>query len=254
MKLKSNFSSSLDFKPLNLWPETVPALALDKVLLCGFHLNDNHPVFEHSHSSPDSSLKLIKSIYPQLTLPELSRLIHSSAFEEYFQVDTLLKAYGFHSSPEILQVLRLLFESSERFQEFVSVKKMGPQELFPLLDLNSEELNFVREDILTAGESKQETVRRLELLSDLLQMGHSSDSLRNLKQSQLAQKRYPVTTERDLNLKAFPLPWLSQIRSQFKRRGDKAGFEVQFFAGTPAELNKMAQNLTKVAQEWNSKS
>jgi len=75
-----------------------------------------------------------------------------------------------------------------------------------------------------------------------------------LNQTELTQKRFPVTTTRDESLKSSELPWLSQIKTQFKRRGDKAGFEVQFFAGTPAELTKLAQNLTKVAESWNSKS
>lgn len=252
MKLKSNFSSNLNFQPLSLWPDTVPALALGTELLCGFHLPSDHPVFVHPQTSPELSLNLLKSIYPQLTLSELARLIRASSFDLYFQKNSLLKIYGFSTSPETFEIFNLLYNSSKEFQDFVSLKKMGPQELYPLLSLNSESQHFITGEILRAEESKQESVKRLETLSDLIQMSHEVGSLKNLSLSQLLQKRFPVTCQRDQSLSSASLPWLSQIKTQFKRRGDKAGFEVQFFAGTPAELNKLAQNLTKVAQEWNS--
>ena len=253
MKLKSNFSLGLNFKPNIIWPDTVPALALDHDLLCGFNLNSDHPVFEHSHLSFDSTLKLLKSIYPQLTLPELARLKQTPSFGKYFQLESLLQSYQFHHSPELLEILDLLVSLPEEFQNFVSIKKMGAQELSPLLALSANDRTFIVAEILKTNESKQESVKRLELLSELLQMNHSLDSLENLSLTLLTQKRFPVTSSRDQALGSSQLPWLSQIKTQFKRRGDKAGFEVQFFAGTPAELTKLAQNLTRVAQEWNSK-
>lgn len=254
MKLKSNFSYDLDFKPLGLWPDTVPAVALGQQLLCGFQLADQHPVFEHAFTTQTAALDLFKSLYPQLTLPELARLIHSSEFKNFFESTALLKAYNFHSSPELLEVLELLFQSPAEFQNFVSLKKIGPQELVPMLGLNFQQREFVATEILAADESKQESVKRIELLADLILMGQTEDSLKTLNQTELTKKRFPVTTTRDENLKSSNLPWLSQIKTQFKRRGDKAGFEVQFFAGTPAELTKLAANLTKVAESWNSKS
>ncbi len=254
MKLKSNFLLGLNFKPLSIWPDTVPALSLGNELLCGFNLNSDHPVFEHAHTNPDTSLNLLKSIYPQLTLPELARLIHSTAFSQFFRLESLLKTYQFHTNPELLEIMALLIQMSDELQDMVSFKKIGAQELTPLLDLDLESRTFVVAEILNANESKQESVKRLELLSDLLLMKNSAESLSGLKLSELVQKRFPVTTGRDQVLGSSALPWLSQIKTQFKRQGDKAGFEVKFFAGTPAELSKLAQNLTRVAQEWNSKS
>ncbi len=84
-------------------------------------------------------------------------------------------------------------------------------------------------------------------------MGHKIETLKTLNQNKIIQKRFPITSLRDKSMETSRLPWLSQIKTEFKRRGDKAGFDVQFFAGTPAELNKLAQNLSKVAREWNSK-
>lgn len=251
MKLKSNFLTGLDFKPLGLWPDTVPALALGNQLLCGFQLDSNHPVFEHADQGFSNNASLLKTLYPSLTLPELARLTKSATFQNYFEVTSLLKTFGLHSSPELLEILELLTQTSDEFQNFVSQKKFGAQELIPLTTLNSEQVQFVTMELLKADESKQDSVKRLELLSDLIQMGQND--LANLNLKALHEKRYPVTTTRDQSLEATQLPWPSQVRSQFKRRGDKAGFEVNFFAGTPAELSKLAQNLTKVAEAWNTK-
>ena len=253
MKLKSNFLTGLDFKPLDLWPDTVPALALGNQLLCGFQLDSNHPVFEHADQGFAQNVALLKTLYSSLTLPELARLIKSATFQNYFEATSLLKTYGFHSSPELLEILELLTSTTDEFQNFVSSKKFGAQELIPLTSLNSEQVQFVTKELRTADESKQDSVKRLELLSDLIQMGQDLTSLTRLSLKALHEKRYPVTTTRDQSLEAATLPWPSQVRSQFKRRGDKAGFEVNFFAGTPAELSKLAQNLTKVAEAWNTK-
>ncbi len=252
MKLKSNFASGLDFTPSQLWPDTVPALALNQQLLCGFHLKANHPVFEHPLTNHESTLRLFKSVYPQLTLPELARLSQAPAFNEYFDIASVMSAYQYKFTPELQDTLKLLADAPFDFQNFVALKKIGPQELTPLIGLKGSTRTFVIEEILRAQESKQDSVKRLELISDLLQMNHPEESLKNLKLVELTQKRFPVTSARDQSLSEAPFSWSSKIRSEFKRRGDKAGFEVQFFAGTPAELTKLAQNLTQVAQEWNS--
>ncbi len=254
MKLKPDFLMDLDFKPSNEWPASVPALALSNQLICGFNLSSHHPVFEHTFQNQDHSLILLKSIYPQLTLPELARLIKSPVFSQYFEIDSLLKAYQYHASPELTEILNLLFNCNSDFQNFVSFKKIGPQELVPLLMLDEDNRIFVTQEVLNANESKQDSVKRIELLCDLIQMKNTTECLQDLNQNQLLQLRHPVTTSRDQSLSATSLPWSSQIKKKFKRQGDKAGFDIQFFAGTPVELNKLAQNLTKVAQEWNLKA
>jgi hypothetical protein len=253
MKLKSNFSSRLDFKPLVFWPDTVPAVALGHELLCGFDLSADHPVFTHEWKDFSSASALLKSIYPHLTLSELARLGSLADFPKYFDFDDVVKTYGFYPSNELKSVLSLLAKLPLDFQNLVSSKKMGPQELLPLTDLSLDEALFVTTEVFSADESRQENVKRIELLSDLLRMKFLFDDLRGLKLHSLIEKRYPVTSARDQSLQQTHLPWLSQIKSQFKRRGDKAGFEVQFFAGTPAELQKLATNLAKVAEAWNGR-
>ena len=253
MKLKSNFSCALDFKPSQTWPDTVPAIALEQELLCGFQLNNDHPVFEHPFQNPEQALKLLKSVHPQLTWPELARLFMQPAFKNFFEATDVFKAYGFFFSPDLEQILNLIVQTPAEFQEFVMAKKVGALELQPLVDLPKASQDFVVHEVLKAEESKQESVQRIELLSDLIQMGQNLAELENMKLQALIQKRYPVTASRDQSLQASELPWLSQIKRQFKRRGDKAGFEVHFLAGTPAELNKLAQNLSRVAEAWNVK-
>src|SRR5690349_20922812 len=119
MQLKSNFSSHLDFKPLVFWPDTVPAIALDDELLCGFNLDDQHSVFTHECKDFSSASLLLKSIYPLLTLPEIARLVSLVNFQKYFDLDDVVKTYGFYSSDELKSVLSLLAQLPFDSQNFV---------------------------------------------------------------------------------------------------------------------------------------
>jgi hypothetical protein len=254
MKLKSNFSLNLDFKPLREWPESLPAVALGDEILGGFERDHDHPVFVHEWTSFDQSVRIFKSLHPQLTLPELARFHASPRFRRYFQTDSLLRAYGFHPAPDLERVLEFVAQRSLTFQNLVSEKKLSFQELECLLPLDRPSLELIEQDTFKIRESRQELARRFEYLSDLIQMGKSSTEIFVRSLEELRQLRFPVSTARDEALSDTELPWHSLIKSKMKRRGDKAGFEIQFYAGTPAELTKLAQNLSKVAEAWNSHS
>lgn len=254
MKLKSNFSLGLDFRPLLTWPSTLPAVALGNDLISGFDLPSDHSVYCHPFENFEASASLLKSLYPVLTLPELSRLFHSAAFGKYFGIESLLKAYHFQFSPDSESILKMIATFSVEFQSVISDKKMSFQEFEILLCLSNDHLQFVQNEVLKTRESRQEIAKRIEYLTDLLQFGKMESELRGLSLSELYRLRFPVTSGREQDLAQSELPWHSQIKPQLKRRGDKAGFEIHFFAGTPAELSKLAQNLSKVAQEWNNHS
>ncbi len=244
----------LDFKPLQPWPASLPAVALEDELIGGFQLPIDHAVYCHKFENTEASAALLKSLYPQLTLPELARLALTRSFPKYFSIESLLRTYQFQYSPDLESVLTMIGNFLPEFQNLISDKKMNFQEFECLIPLTASRLVFIQTEVLKNRESRQEIAKRLEYLSDLIQMGRAESELTNLALSDLHKHRYPVTSVREQALAQSELPWHSQIRSQLKRRGDKAGFEIQFFAGTPAELSKLAQNLSKVAQEWNSHS
>jgi hypothetical protein len=96
----------------------------------------------------------------------------------------------------------------------------------------------------------------LELATDLILMGHlevlfesSSDFAR--WQQQLKKLRYPHTTQRDENavLSLEKLPWPSNAKLKFERRGDKFGVEMKVFISNPSDLSKVISALERVQSE-----
>lgn len=252
MKKKSDFDLSLNFHPLSPWPSALPVVGLGPYLIAGFNLAHDHEGYSHPLETPEKNSQVFLELYPQLSLPEIARLLARPDFSKIFSTSTLLKFYNLHLSNDLVQVCDIVGALSLEYQNWLSTKKVGYHELLPLIDLQKDQISFIFSMLLKAQDSKSEAMQKLEIISDLLQMKHSIESLQNLNLTELRQQRFPNTAQRDQKLTQAELSWSKSVRSQFTRRGDKGGFDIHFFAGTPVELTKTAQNLLKVAEEWNS--
>ncbi|MFN8791532.1 MAG: hypothetical protein ACK5Y2_08785 [Bdellovibrionales bacterium] len=252
MKLKSEFDLSLDFQPLRPWPSCLPGVALGRYLVAGFGLSDQHPVVEHALRSTLENTDLFLTLYPDLQLVELLRLFQKPSLNSVLDLGRLLENFGWQDSDDARRGLAVLATTSLEFQTWATQKKLGYHEWLGLADLSQDQREFVTGEILLHQDNKNEGAQRLEWLSDLLQMGHEKARLQGLKLSDLRKLRFPESTSRDENLAQAPFSWPKSIRRTFNRRGDKGGFDIHFFAGTPIELTKTAQHLMKVAQEWTS--
>ena len=98
----------------------------------------------------------------------------------------------------------------------------------------------------------------LELLTDLILMGHTEDLFLNSAtlpswQLQLHHLRFPVTSKNDslLKTKFENLPWPQGAKVKFERRGDRAGAEVKFFVSSSTDLTKLMAALERVQEEFN---
>lgn len=249
VKKVSDYNKKLDFQPLEKWNSMLPALAANETLLSGFSLDKNHPVFDWGTLEPDLLLQKFSEIYAQLTLPELARLIH---LDSGFSFQQLAQAFHFHPTEDLLSVLKILSAQSLDVQNWLSQKKWGLSELRPLLLLNLNQQTQILHGLFQKNGSKQDSVTILELLCDLLLMKYDFAILEEKSLPQLKLLRFPMTADRDEQLKQSPLPWPSMIKSKVQRRGDRAGFDVQFFAGSPVELEKLSDQLKKVAQQWST--
>jgi hypothetical protein len=251
-KFIEHYHDRLFFRPLTKWPESLPALSYKGILISGFEHSRQHPVYELP-SGPDSTFsQLIVEIYPSLTLPELARIIYHPLSAQILEPQQLIRTMGFHDSADFRKVLKLITQLPNGFQDWISSKKVGAQELFPLLNLTIEKATLLTNRLIELSETKSETIQRLEWTSDLVLMNHDIKKLLILSLVELRQTRFPNTTLRDEHLKSLNLPWSSHLKPKMQRRGDQSGFDVQFFASTPYELEKLADNLKKVATAWNS--
>jgi hypothetical protein len=248
---KKNFQQ-LQFFPLLNWPTSLPSISIGNVIVAGFDLYDNQSLHQLNYESPEKTSQQFFEIHPLLTLPEIARVIHHPQSEGWLHQDRLIQHYGFYPSPDFYSVCQLLVQLPLDFQNLVGIKKMGPSELLPLLSLDLTTLTKVTESIIEKSESKSDTAKRIEWLSDLILMNHSIDDLLPKSLNQLHALRFPEATKRDESLKNTNLPWSGPIKTKMHRKGDAAGFDVQFFAGSPVELEKIADTLKKVASSWNS--
>ena len=97
----------------------------------------------------------------------------------------------------------------------------------------------------------------LELVTELILMGHNEDLFLNMVNltswlTHLRQLRFPVTTEKDslLKTKFENLPWPQGAKVKFERRGDRSGAEIKFFVSTSTDLTKLISALERVQQEF----
>jgi hypothetical protein len=111
--------------------------------------------------------------------------------------------------------------------------------------------------LATLNPSFSEGVQTLELLTDLILMGHDEDLFEDSLgfsswQKNLKQLRYPETTARDdqLKHKLEKLPWPYGAKIKFERRGDRAGVELKLFVSSPTDLTKILASLERVQQEF----
>lgn len=146
------------------------------------------------------------------------------------------------------------------FAQWQTDKKVKPTDLAFIQSLKSEadqDLFYKLADQLTAFKlSFSEGLKVLELLTELILMGHQEklfEGIDDFKKWSLSLKqlRYPHTTSTDVNLKTKleNLPWPSQAKIKFERRGDRAGVEVKFFVSSSTDVTKLIASLERVQTE-----
>ena len=248
---KKNFQQ-LQFFPLLNWPTSLPSISIGNVVVAGFDSLESQSLHQLNYESPEKTSQQLFDIHPLLTMPEIARMIHHPLSDGWLNKDRLIQNYGFYPSPDFYKVCELLVQLPLDFQNLMGIKKMGLSELQPLLALDRASVSKITQSILERSESKSETAQRIEWLTDLILIHKTVDNFLPMSLIQLRALRFPETTKRDDNLKNSNLPWSGPIKTKMHRKGDAAGFEVQFFAGSPVELEKIAENLKKVASSWNS--
>ncbi len=116
------------------------------------------------------------------------------------------------------------------------------------------------DDLTVLNPSFSEGLQILELLTDLILMGHNEElflqsSNSESYKSHLKALRYPQTTQRDENLKSKleALPWPYGSKVKFERRGDRAGIELKLFISSEVDLTKILASLERVKQDLSAK-
>lgn len=253
LKIVSDFNRILDFQPCRPWPKSLPSIAANGILIAGFQRLPSDTVLDHGKLSSDLFTALFHELHSNLTLPEMSRLSETLKKNNLIQLkDDFLKISGFQPGPNLNSILESLRDVPLELQHWLSEKKMGPQEILPLLNVTPSQAAQILSACRAHRDSRNEASQRMELISDLTLMKYELTDILTQTLATLKSLRYPITSSRDNSLKAKELPWPAKLRAQPKRQGDHSGFDIHFFANSPLELNKLSDQLKKVADAWNS--
>ncbi len=266
--------ASLSFSPLTLWPQGLPAVSINKVLIAGFGqqlaLNYQIPI----ENSASAIADLFRSLYSDLSFSELAALQKLSAPFVWLPIDLIVQKFGFQYNDSFIKVCQVLQSAPENFQKWCAEKKVGPQDLMPLLSYtdNTNSLNVLFIEIINLQLSKALGVKALELGIELLMMGTETEKLssqnlfnanQNTQQNTQQNKdknpgelwlesltwlRYPETKARDeeRRLQMNQLPWPGHSQARWVRQGDKAGIELKLFVTQPSDLKKYLNSLQTV--------
>lgn len=253
---------SLDFQPRTNWPESLPAVAVNQVVLAGF---SQELVFNHQLDPADSEgiAKLFRSLYFELSFVEMAVLIQKAKAHSWFPISVIAQKFNWQANDNFFKTAEAILKCPKGFLDWAAEKKLSPLDFAPLLSADGLELKFLYRDILTLGLGRSLGVKALELGIELLMMNHTpemlaADSLVSVHPRDvsvgdawvLALKalRYPETFKRDQMAEAqmTSLPWPGTTQARWTRQGDRAGIELKLFVSQPSDLKKYLQSLNKV--------
>ncbi len=253
MELKKNddFNTNLNFGPFNPAKTAGLAHSTHNTLIAGFDLESSSYVIDHGHLNSERLLQLWIQLYPNLTFMEKARLTHHPLVTEMTSPFYLLNEfYGFNT--QLNKISSLLLQLKPHMQKWLSQKSFGPSELLALMDFSIEEMDRLIAISIEKNDSRQLASLRFELMQELKGLGYNFDTLIPLEIEELKKCRYPITHLRDEKFLTYVKNWPVKTRAKAQRRGDLIGFDVNFFVSSPAELEKLSEQLKKVANEWNS--
>ena len=187
----------LDFKPLTPYPEALYPYAHRDQLLCGFANRHTDAIL-----CEGSEQDLFFSLFPELSLPELSRLkVSLSGLNWDWNIEKLFAYYGYRWNEQLSRVVELIPKLPKEFQDWCSHKGLGAKDFYPLLVAvpNNEYLN----EFALLQASRSEGVQILELYADLTIQEKTVPEISQQRKvgeylSQLKALRYP---QRESSLK-----------------------------------------------------
>lgn len=262
----------LDFHPDNPWSELLPRYCHDDELLCGFQrpAHENELVIDLKNQNLSLCLK---TIYPSLSFPELSRLI-AQLLARYPQLldlsNEMWSLYGYQPRENLTLLAQKVIDLPLDIQRWFSQKKFAPQDLAPLRAINDlSVLSDYWDDLLLANPSKSEGAKWLEMLIELILMGLPKELLKlschwplDTNNSRihpdsttqwlahLHRLRYPLATQQTKRVeqKIHSFAWPPKSEARWTRRGDRSGVELKLFFSNPQELKVNTLRLEKIAQ------
>lgn len=252
----SHCDTSLQFETLHHWPQGLPAVAINGVVVAGF---EQDLVFDHQidHARGTEISELIASIYPQMSFMEAAFFWRGAKKIPWLPLADLFEKWNMRLNEAWMKSAELALNLPIGFQKWLADKKVGAGELLILSSDQHKHLEPILHAILTMNCSRTQGIQALELFIELSLMQHLPETLvphANEIASgwieRLKELRYPQTTrhDRESAMKLQGLPWPGQSQARWVRQGDRSGLELKLFVSNPSELKKSLNSLQKIQE------
>ena len=254
----SQCDKQLQFASSLHWPEGLPAVAVNALVLAGF----GQPlVFNHRIEPEDQAAigQLVTSLYPHMSFMEAARFWEKAQAIDWLPVTEILGRWNIRLNDSWIHSAQIALALPVGFQTWMIEKKLGAQEMMILgtaLDpKNNLKLEPLLHAILLTKASRSQGAHILETGVELALMGLAMDTLVAFENEtadawteRLKLLRYPQTAKKDSESEARlqNLPWPGQSQARWVRQGDKAGLELKIFVSNPSDLKKSVTSLQKL--------
>ncbi len=254
----TKINSSLNFKPLNIWPANLPIYSWGPWQLTGFEDSHKNSLVVDLKITGSDLKSAIHSLYPKLSLPELARIYSfKGLISQHLNWIDFFEHYNLRFNENLSLVLEKLILCPMPFQIWCSKKDIFPKDIEILRSVEiSTEQTWILNAIASSSASKSTAVQILEFSLELLGMGTSLTDLQSLFSgspetclNEVKKIRFPmnhkILSENQKKLES--LTTINGVEVKWKRKGDQSGLELRIFAENEVSLNKKIKSIEK----WN---
>lgn len=200
-------------------------------------------------------VELLFNFFPCLDFLDIYEIISNPTLSPLINKEELFKKYHIPPNEKVLYLMResKLHWTSETLN-WISEKKIRPQDLLFLLNLQIKERASLLHSISSSPLSKSQALQFLEWACDLIMLKMdiceiTENLITDASLIKIKELRYPKSFLQH-PLQKLNLNWGSKVQSQFLRKQDRAGLQIQFFVSSPDELQNVIQLLQKNQNEW----
>lgn len=257
LKKISQCDKGLAFPYPQPWPQGLPAVAVNGLVLAGFQ---QEFVFDHQLDVEDSEeiAKLFRSLYFELSAVELSWIFKNSKKYSWLPVELIFSKFNVRLNEQIENLASAILLLPSEAQHYCALKKWNFSDFAPLAIATKSDLNLESffKTLSQRNGSKSLSVQIFELYTDLRLMGQDEENLLlpskeiSVDHWLLALKhlRYPqaYSADQKASEKIHSLGNTHSSIAKWVRQGDKSGIEIRFFVSQPSDLKKYSNNLEQL--------
>ena len=250
LKNFSDCDHALQFFPLKIWPDVLPAIAWRGHCVVGFSRSSGWVL--NLESEPLH--RILLAVYGSLNVFELARLYTLPlASKEELDFAALCRDSGLNWCEHLRETLVAVARLPVDFQHWCEGKSMSPKDVQIFKNFSDTTMFWpVFDFLMTSFATRQQSVEILELHGELLLLGMDSAELLPLPDAKsenhcmrLKALRHPLNQKvlQERNSRLDRVPWPKSTQGRWSRQGDRLQLEVKVTAPTPMDLQKRLSEL-----------